>query len=179
MECVSVQAYPFRKTVRAKRQQWSASACYKLAAKWREEGKNLGSFFLGVFRLNAACQKWRFITSPKETTFSGWWKHDCPDVCSTVTVITLGARRCPTPLEKRGATCQQKAHFRGKGLESVRAEHPVHHSEVLWMATKASETLAGGGSTLPKANASSTCQVLNRRQENPSHTRRNINKTEE
>lgn len=80
MECVSVQAYPFRKTVRAKRQQWSASACYKLAAKWREGKKNLGSFFLGVFRLNAACQKWRFITSPKETTFSGWWKHDCPDV---------------------------------------------------------------------------------------------------
>lgn len=112
----------------------------------KEKKKKSGVFLPGcIQRLNAACQKWRFITSPKETTFSRWWKHDCPDVRSAVTVITLGARRCPTPPEKRGATCQQKTRFQGKGLKSVRAEHPVHHSEVLWMATKASKTLAGGG----------------------------------
>lgn len=48
-----------------------------------------------------------------------------------------------------------------------RAERPVHHSEVLWMATKAPRVRLCGIWTLPRANATLLCQVLGSRQENP------------
>lgn len=144
----------------------------------RERQKeNLQSFFLCVFRVNAACQRGGFITSPKKN-ISRWWKHDWAtwvaqaNFCSTVTVITLGAIWHPTlmkstPGKKKSHKYQQKAHFEAKGMRPGRAKLPVHHSEVLWKATEAPRVRLWGTWTLPRMNAASSCQELRERQENP------------
>lgn len=177
VECLSVQTYPFKN-------QWGRTSnndlprlVTSIGAKQRERKNNLGSFFLCVFRVNAACQKGDLLR-PQRKTFSRWWKHDWatwvaqPNFCSTVTVITLGALWHPTlvkktPGKEKSHKYQQKTHFEAKGMRPGRAELPVHHSEVLWMATKAPRVRLCGIWTLPRANATSPCQVLGRRQENP------------
>lgn len=107
--------------MRANKQQWSASACYKHWCKIeREREKKLGSFFLCVFRVNAACQRGDLLR-PQRKTFSRWWKHDWatwvaqPNFCSTVTVITLRALWHPTLVKKTpGKEKSHKDAFWGK-----------------------------------------------------------------
>lgn len=65
-----------------------------------------------------------------------------------------------TPGKERRHKYQQKTHFEAKRMRPGRAELPVHHSEALWMATKAPRATLCGISTLPRANATSPCQVL-------------------
>lgn len=108
---------------------------------------------------------------PKGKHFSQWWKHDRAtwvaqlNFCSTVTVISLGALWHPTLVEntkgkKRRQKYQQKTHSEVKRMRPGRAELPVHHSEVLWMATEAPRVRFCGTWTLPKANVQPSCQVL-------------------
>lgn len=177
VECLSVQTYPFKTTEGELATMICLSLLQALAQNREREEKKLQSFFLCVFRVNAACQRGDLLR-PQRKTFSRWWKHDWatwvgqPNFCSTVTVITLGALWHPTlvkntPGKKGSHKYQQKTHFGAKGMQPGRAKLPVHHSEVLWMVTEAPRVRLCGTWMLPRANATSSCQVLEGRQENP------------
>lgn len=105
VECQSVQTYPFKVSEGELATMICLSLLQALVQNRERPKENLQSFFLCVFRVNAACQR-EDLLRPQRKTFSWWWKHDGvtwvaqANFCSTVTVITLGELWHPTLVEK-------------------------------------------------------------------------------
>lgn len=91
--------------VRAKQQQWSASACYKAWCSSKERKINPGVFFHACIQRKCSMSEGRFITYPQNKTSPDdenmIGRRGSPtNFCSTVTAITLTAPKHPTFPEK-------------------------------------------------------------------------------
>lgn len=174
--------------VRAKQQQWSASACYNAWCSSKERKINPGVFLRAFIQNKCSMSEGRFITYPKKKLLlmmKTWLGDVGARLTSAPPWQQLPSRPWSIRLflkkswkEEKGTTKNQQSTFWRKKAEmwASGAACPSLGSALKGYKSPQRESL-GGFSTLPRANAPSPCQVSERRQENSSHTWRKINKT--